>query len=44
MKFLIYTQNMNKRPIHIRAKSYKESEKIAKELFPDKYVFILTLG
>ena len=44
MKFLIYQKDMNKLPIHIKAKNYKEAEKIAKEMFSNEYTTILTLG
>lgn len=44
MKFLIYQRDMSKLPIHIKAKNRKEAEKIAKEMFPNEYVSILTLG
>lgn len=44
MRFLIYQKDMNKLPIHIKANNYKEAEKAVKEIFPDEYVTILTLG
>ena len=44
MKFLIYRKNMNKLPIHFKAKNRKKAEEIAKEMFPNEYVTILTLG
>ena len=44
MKFLIYRKNISKLPIHIKAKNRKKAEEIAKEMFPNEYVSILTLG
>lgn len=44
MRFLIYQKDMNKLPIHIKAKNRNEAEIIAKEIFPNEYVTILTLG
>lgn len=43
MKFLIYRKNISL-PIHIKAKNRKKAEEIAKEMFPNEYVSILTLG
>lgn len=44
MRFLIYKKDMSKLPIHIKAKNRKEAEEFAKEMFPNEYVTILTLG